>query len=57
MVRYKCDIHDTDKPEVCRLYPQAPSQLRWDEEGLCGYTFDDNNVRHGECLRCGGCCM
>ena len=53
---YKCKLHGPDKPEVCRLFPQAPSQLKWDIEGNCGYSFDADNNRIGECLRCGSCC-
>jgi Fe-S-cluster containining protein len=50
-----CKIHDTDKPEACKNFPVNARNLE-DYPECKGFWFDDEGVRHGECLRCGKCC-
>lgn len=54
MPKTSCAIHDS-KPIPCGNFPQTARMLE-SVTDKCGYSFDADGVRHGECSRCGACC-
>jgi Fe-S-cluster containining protein len=48
--RCSCAIY-ADRPKMCKDGPIATTRMPY-----CGYYFDMNGNRYGECNRCGRCC-
>ena len=54
-MKYRCKIHD-HKPDVCAKFPRTARNISNRTYGQCGYYFDSDGKRCGECSRCGVCC-
>ena len=50
---YRCSIWEK-APKICKEWPYKASDLQVYPK--CGYKFDENGKRSGECNGCGECC-
>ena len=51
---FKCKIYEK-RPRVCTVWPRQQEDLHYYPN--CGFSFDENGMRTGECNRCGECCV